>query len=766
MSKQKLVIVVSHDLELAEKYADRIISIKDGKIVNDIEVSEEKIKSNCYYANNELNVVYGSELDKNETALLLNAIRDKKKVNFFDKFTVREKVPTNESLIESDMTGQVLLIDSKMKYRSCAEFGIRSLKVKPLRLIFTILLSIIAFTIFGIFVTVASYNKTDMICNTLKDLPYNTFSVTSEYRLNDSSSYKIKLSQSDIDALNKKTRLSFKGVYDIFDYNINSANKECVIEQLKNFDITKGKTYYYKTVNGMVEFSTDEGNGNKINDYGFKVVYGEYPKLQYVDGVVDEETMYGVGVTVYTLDCIKQYIGNGEFPFYYDGKYIENYEDFIGSKITAIYSSRKQSFTINAIIDCGEIPKKFDTLRKTLPNSESNVVADEFKTMITSGGYNLLFVPSGFVNEYRNKNNRGISYYGQNSNSIVFTADNKEHKLTSSFYNVSDYKGKEKVIYFDEERNGKYCLDDGEAIVSAHDLMSLFDREIELLNDVEKNEILENCRVLTSKKISIEQKNDAMIKFLKTIGEVKNGRHVYARVEKNIIENQRKIKKDFEIVGVYFDIDDDVSTYGSWRPLMLNKNDIGGFENYSEQGIYSRLISTISNKGARKVALLMTNSNGVGLVWFNNFVLETVEDNEQTVRQFFNLFLYLAILLALFSMFMLFNYISTSIVSKKQSIGVIRALGASGKDIFLMFITEGLLIACVNAIGACFLTGVACVYLNIYIKEIMSIGVNFASFSLRQVAFISGISIITGFLASLIPIIKICKQKPVKLIRK
>ena len=115
---------------------------------------------------------------------------------------------------------------------------------------------------------------------------------------------------------------------------------------------------------------------------------------------------------------------------------------------------------------------------------------------------------------------------------------------------------------------------------------------------------------------------------------------------------------------------------------------------------------------------------------------------------------------------MLFNYISTSIVSKKQSIGVIRALGASGKDVFLMFITEGLLIACVNAIGACFLTGVACVYLNIYIKEIMSIGINFASFSLKQVAFISGISIITGFLASLIPIIKICKQKPVKLIRK
>lgn len=45
ISKEKLVIVNSHNEELAQEYSDRIISIRDGKIENDIKKNEiEKIK--------------------------------------------------------------------------------------------------------------------------------------------------------------------------------------------------------------------------------------------------------------------------------------------------------------------------------------------------------------------------------------------------------------------------------------------------------------------------------------------------------------------------------------------------------------------------------------------------------------------------------------------------------------------------------------------------------------------------------------------------
>lgn len=35
LSKEKLVIIVSHDREFAEKFADRIIELADGKVVSD-----------------------------------------------------------------------------------------------------------------------------------------------------------------------------------------------------------------------------------------------------------------------------------------------------------------------------------------------------------------------------------------------------------------------------------------------------------------------------------------------------------------------------------------------------------------------------------------------------------------------------------------------------------------------------------------------------------------------------------------------------------
>ena len=41
LSKDKLVIVVSHDREFAENYADRIIELADGKVINDIERAKQ-----------------------------------------------------------------------------------------------------------------------------------------------------------------------------------------------------------------------------------------------------------------------------------------------------------------------------------------------------------------------------------------------------------------------------------------------------------------------------------------------------------------------------------------------------------------------------------------------------------------------------------------------------------------------------------------------------------------------------------------------------
>ena len=71
LSKDKLVIVVSHEIEFAEKYADRIIRIVDGSVVEDGTLSDIESKNNIYENDSELSVKSGSQLSNEETNKLV-----------------------------------------------------------------------------------------------------------------------------------------------------------------------------------------------------------------------------------------------------------------------------------------------------------------------------------------------------------------------------------------------------------------------------------------------------------------------------------------------------------------------------------------------------------------------------------------------------------------------------------------------------------------------------------------------------------------------
>jgi len=119
-----------------------------------------------------------------------------------------------------------------------------------------------------------------------------------------------------------------------------------------------------------------------------------------------------------------------------------------------------------------------------------------------------------------------------------------------------------------------------------------------------------------------------------------------------------------------------------------------------------------------------------------------------------------------FSIFMLYNYISTSISSKKQSIGVLRALGACGKDVLSIFFSESLMVSIINGILANVFAVIGCSLVNAYVVDVMNVSVHFALFGFRQVLIILAISLLTAIVSSILPIIKISKEKPVELIRR
>ena len=171
LSAEKLVIIVSHDLDMAEKYADRILRLVDGIVVEDVSLKDEEVGGNVYSFENQVTVKIGGKLSPAETKKLVAAVEEKKNVVFTEKFSVRTKRQTVQPEIKQNKV-PVKFINSKMKFSSALSLGLKSVFVKPVRLIFTILLSFIAFSCCGVFDAVASYDDAKAVTSLLRERYY------------------------------------------------------------------------------------------------------------------------------------------------------------------------------------------------------------------------------------------------------------------------------------------------------------------------------------------------------------------------------------------------------------------------------------------------------------------------------------------------------------------------------------------------------------------------------------------------------------------
>ena len=160
LSKDKLVIVVSHDREFAEKYADRIIRLKDGKVSSD---TAENLTEKPFERN---------QVDKKSK-------------------TKRSKLP----------------------YRYALKMGASGVWSKPLRLLITILLCMVSFAAFGVVDTFNAFNAQDMALKAYRDSNYEASAFTAKLKLSGSD----KLGETDgasledINRLKQKTGITYVG---------------------------------------------------------------------------------------------------------------------------------------------------------------------------------------------------------------------------------------------------------------------------------------------------------------------------------------------------------------------------------------------------------------------------------------------------------------------------------------------------------------------------------------------------------------------------
>ncbi|MCH5350576.1 MAG: ABC transporter ATP-binding protein/permease [Clostridiales bacterium] len=164
LSKQKLVLVVSHDRDFAEQYGDRIIELKDGKVISDQTRDEVAAERNVrFFGTDTVCVTNGSALTDEDLVSIKSFLAKSGGSAIIS--TSRERIAqlrddspeldigTFKNIGEQPPVKQYepqQLIRSHLPVKHAIRMGASSLKTRPVRLVFTIILSIIAFVLFGL----------------------------------------------------------------------------------------------------------------------------------------------------------------------------------------------------------------------------------------------------------------------------------------------------------------------------------------------------------------------------------------------------------------------------------------------------------------------------------------------------------------------------------------------------------------------------------------------------------------------------------------
>lgn len=183
--------------------------------------------------------------------------------------------------------------------------------------------------------------------------------------------------------------------------------------------------------------------------------------------------------------------------------------------------------------------------------------------------------------------------------------------------------------------------------------------------------------------------------------------------------------------------------------------------------IYSGIIVPVPESSRVFRALLRgegaVNDTDDTFYTINSAVSAEIDSVMQTIDMLGQIFLYAGIVIALFAMLLLFNFISVSITNKRKEIGILRAVGARSADIFKIFFAESAIITAVCYVIAVIACYILCGVLNTQISAVTNISL-FIFGPLSWLVMLA-IAVFTSLVATFLPVYSFTKRKPVESIR-
>ena len=727
LSETKLVIVVSHDREFAEQYADRIIELSDGVVISDVELdtapAAEEEKTDLNFHDNVVEVPCGYHLTEEDRAAI-NAYIEKLKEGSLE-ITVSRKneaskkfVATDTSKIKTEDGSTFKLIKSKLPLKNAFKIGASGLKHKKIRLVFTILLSCIAFGLFGLSDTFGAYNHIKTCTNSLVDSEVKYLSVAKSKKIDNNGNYYwrdygYKISEKDLTEITNGVGVPMHGVY-------TPANSDLSFDTQTNPEVELTETeynIYSRTFSGFAEI-----NDSVINNMGFKLLAGTLP-----DGTKDE-----IAVSEYIFEIFKkaEYFDGETYNTAKDGtktpvyQRINEVNDLIGKTVTL----DKVKYTITAVVDTGfDISRYTSLTEKKDHQTKAEKMLDYvlYNEFCSSSAYSY----SGVIMVGKEKMEKLISERPPMSEItegyINFYSPTDNYSVDSNYMaRLQDIKG-ENIIWLDGE---KKTLGEKEIIAT-----------LVVINPYNE-----------------ELGSEAFAKSLKS-------KNTLSAWEYNFYNDENT--EGWKLVGIIDNVTE--GNKSKLNSTLVTSESV--FKKYTEgpDKIYSFAVGAMPKEKEEvrsAVAYCYREDSNIRYQVQNSvtFELDSVNDALKILSKYF---FWIGIGFAAFAALMLANFIGTSISYKKQEIGILRAIGSRSNDVFRIFFAESFIIAMINFVLSSIGVFAATVIINQLMRIEVGILITILSFGIRQLLLLLAVSIFVAFIASFLPVKRIASKRPIDAIR-
>ncbi|MGN0647962.1 MAG: ATP-binding cassette domain-containing protein [Oscillospiraceae bacterium] len=764
LSANKLVIIVSHDREYAEQYADRIIELADGKVIRDVEAAEdvkEEAAKQLIFRSNTVEIPAEYHLTE-EDRVHINEYMDniKKGLTLTLGGFVRKFHDTDTSAIPKQDGSKFNLIRSKLPMRSAFKIGCSSLKYKRFRLVMTILLSVAAFSLFALVDTFSSYDHIRACTQSLIDSNIDYISVCKAFKRGEGidawwDSWNNLLSEKDMAQLKEETGIDVMGMYMPVNHNRLAFQSQIDSEQFEH----KGMyNIYPSSLHSFVEV-----DASSIEQMGYEVVAGSLPdgnKKELAVSLAVYETFKKGG---YAAPVIKDdandtpptdTVIDEEKPLAPVGdeddesdkiqyEKIEKPEDLIGKTLLLADTE----YTITAVVDTKLDLNRYASLMEDSAQMSNADLILNYMLMSEydcAMGYSL----------------SGAAMIGKGAVAKMIEEYPQMYEETSgSFWLGTDYNQS-----FDYDVN---------FWANYHTALENIPEEDIIWLDGKKTELAKNEFIITAGGINMFNADgnaeqivpiddsaltaDSINKVLQGMNGTFTGQ-VYS-FSGNDASSNRDLK-DMKLVGVIrpeSKYSDCIVFHEDYTAIMVGDTD----------GIYKSAVGAMPKSEGKIedfVRYCYREDSDVRYE-LQNAVTYELDSIDEVLVVLAKVFLYIGIAFAIFAALLMANFITTSISYKKQEIGILRAIGSRSNDVFRIFFSESFVIAMINFTISAILCGIGVAMINYSIRTYLGVLVTVLHFGIRQVLLLVLLSVAIAAVASFIPVYRIASKRPIDAIR-